>query len=211
VKYDIFKRINTGGTPLNSQEIRHCMSRNRSRDFLKQCTHTSEFDLATGGRFRNHIRMDDREVVLRFCAFWLRGVGEYVKEGSMDTYLEKTTAMLDDPSQVPDAQLEELHNAFRNAMANSYAVFGDYAFRKWPFNSTRQNPINRPLFECWSYALARVHPDELQRRKNDIISAARQLMTTNRDYLDAITTSTGDTRKVWLRFGLTEAAAKANT
>jgi hypothetical protein len=211
VKYDIFKRINTGGTPLNAQEIRHCMSRNRSRDFLKRCTHTSEFDRATGGRFRDHIRMDDREVVLRFCAFWLRGVEEYVKEGSMDTYLEKTTAMLDDPHQVPDAQLEELYNAFRNAMVNSYEVFGDHAFRKWPFNSTGRNPINRPLFECWSYELAQVHLDELRRRKNGIISAARQLMTANREYLDAITTSTGDSRKVRLRFTLTGAAAKAGT
>jgi hypothetical protein len=211
VKYDIFKRINTGGTPLNSQEIRHCMSRNRSRDFLKRCTHTTEFGLATGGSLRNHIRMDDREVVLRFCAFWLRGVEEYVKEGSMDTYLEKTTAMLDDPGQVPDAQLEELHNVFRNAMANSYAVFGDYTFRKWPFGSTRQNPINRPLFECWSYTLARDHLDELQQRKDYIVSDARQLMTTNRDYLDAITTSTGDSRKVRLRFALTAKAAKAGT
>src|SRR5215470_19507510 len=211
VKYDIFKRINTGGTPLNAQEIRHCMSRNRSRDFLKRCTHTHEFDLATGGRFRNHIRMDDREVVLRFCAFWLRGVEEYVKEGSMDNYLEKTTAMLDDPDQVPDARLEELHHAFRNAMVNSYEVFGDHAFRKWPLSSTDRNPINRPLFECWSYALAGVQLNELQRRKSEVTSAARHLMTTNRDYLDAITTSTGDSRKVRLRFALTEAAAKAGT
>ena len=34
VKFDIFRRINTGGTPLSAQEIRHCMSKNRSRQFL---------------------------------------------------------------------------------------------------------------------------------------------------------------------------------
>ena len=43
VKYDIFRRINTGGTPLNAQEIRHCMSKSRSRDFLKRCVQSSEF------------------------------------------------------------------------------------------------------------------------------------------------------------------------
>lgn len=38
VKFDIFKRLNTGGTPLKAQEIRHCMSQQRSREFLKACT-----------------------------------------------------------------------------------------------------------------------------------------------------------------------------
>src|SRR5215469_14979412 len=45
VKYDIFKRINTGGSPLNAQEIRHCMSLARSRKFLKLCAETEEFNL----------------------------------------------------------------------------------------------------------------------------------------------------------------------
>lgn len=209
VKYDIFKRINTGGTPLNAQEIRHCMSRNRSRDFLKRCTHAREFDSATGGRFRNHIRMDDREVVLRFCAFWLRGVEGYVKEGSMDAYLETTTHMLDDPKRVSDAELDQLYIAFRTALQNAYEVFGDHAFRKWPRGTEYRYPINRPLFECWSCVLAKYDIDDLSLRKGRIITTARDLMTDDQDYLDAITISTGDPRKVRLRFELTEQAAKA--
>jgi hypothetical protein len=35
VKFDIFKRINTGGSPLSAQEIRHCLSKTQSRSFLK--------------------------------------------------------------------------------------------------------------------------------------------------------------------------------
>lgn len=208
VKYDIFKRINTGGTPLNAQEIRHCMSRDRSRNFLKKCTHTPEFDTATGGRFRDHIRMDDREVVLRFCAFWLRGVDGYVDEGSMDGFLETTTSQLDDPAQVADDRLDALYLAFRQAMINSYEVFGEHAFRKWPLGSGGRNPINRPLFECWSYALAGQSLDDVSARKEQIAAAARELMTTDREYIEAITTSTGDPRKVRTRFGSTETAAR---
>lgn len=208
VKYDIFKRINTGGTPLNSQEIRHCMSRDRSREFLKRCTHSSEFDLATGGRFRDHIRMEDREVALRFCAFWLRGVEAYLGEGSMDAYLDTTTALLDDADEVSNERLDELYRAFCLAMTNSYEVFGEHAFRKWPLRVSRLNPINRPLFECWSYALARCEHEDVVRRKVAIVAAARNLMTHDLDYIDAITSSTGDSRKVRLRFDLTEKAAQ---
>ena len=30
VKFEIFRRVNTGGTPLSAQGIRHCMSGQRS-------------------------------------------------------------------------------------------------------------------------------------------------------------------------------------
>lgn len=88
VKYDIFKRINTGGSPLNAQEIRHCMSLDRSREFLKQCALTDEFNLATNGNLKKHIRMDDREVVLRYCAFRFLGIDGHAQSGSIEGYSE---------------------------------------------------------------------------------------------------------------------------
>jgi hypothetical protein len=209
VKYDIFKRINTGGTPLNAQEIRHCMSEDRSRSFLKACTQTEEFDTATGGSLREHIRMDDREVVLRYCAFWLRGVDGYAAEGSMDAFLETTTTMLDDPRQVSDATLDELYASFCSAMTKSYIVFGEHAFRKWPWDAQGRHPINRPLFESWSYVLSEYEEDDLERRREDIVAAARSLMTDDRAYNDAITAGTGSVAKVRLRFSKAEEAAQA--
>jgi hypothetical protein len=209
VKYDIFKRINTGGTPLNNQEIRHCMSRPRSRDFLKRCTHLEEFHLATGGGLRDHIRMDDREVVLRFCAFALDRVDGYLRVGAMDAFLETTTSKLDDPSQVSDERLDQLESDFSSAMTSAYEVFGTHAFRKWPLSSERNNPINRPLFECWSVVLMQFDIRDLKKRKERIVTAARTLMSSDREYIDAITSSTGDPHRVRRRFQLTEQAARA--
>jgi hypothetical protein len=42
IKYDIFNRVNTGGSPLTAQEIRHCMSKQRSRNFLKSLASISQ-------------------------------------------------------------------------------------------------------------------------------------------------------------------------
>lgn len=209
VKYDIFKRINTGGTPLNAQEIRHCMSEDRSRNFLKRCTQAPEFDIATGGSLHEHIRMDDREVVLRYCAFRLRGVEGYATEGSMDAFLETTTAILDDPYEISGDQLEELYESFRTTMIKCYAVFGDHAFRKWPHDSHGRHPINRPLFESWSYVLSKYTIEDLELREDAIVSAARDLMTEDRLYNDAITAGTGNIAKVRLRFVKAEQAAQA--
>lgn len=211
VKYDIFKRINTGGTPLNGQEIRHCMSKDRSRNFLKRCAHTSEFDLATGGSLRDHIRMDDREVVLRYCAFSRMGVEGYVSRarGSMDAFLEIATGMLDDPEQVTDRELADLYKKFSSAMVKCYTVFGGHAFRKWPYTTDRLSPINRPLFESWSYVLGQYSEADLTRRKDSIVAETRALMTNSREYNDAITSSTGSVAKVRLRFDKAEQAARA--
>lgn len=209
VKYDIFKRINTGGTPLNAQEIRHSMSENRSRDFLKRCTHTEEFNLATNGNLRDHIRMADREVVLRYCAFRLLGVDGYISAGSMETFLENATAMLDNPKQVPGDVLEELFVEFSSSMIKSYNIFGEHSFRKWPLDSNSRQPINRPLFESWSYVLRDFDHVDLSARKDLIVDAARNLMTYDRGYIDAITTGTGNIAKVRLRFERTELAARA--
>ncbi|MDJ1639704.1 DUF262 domain-containing protein [Streptomyces pakalii] len=200
VTYEIFKRINTGGTPLNAQEIRHCMSRPRSRDILKRMTHTHAFDMATGGRLKDHIRMNDREMALRFAAFWLHGLEAYHERPVMESFLMAATEMLDDPNRVPDEQVEALERAFERAMTNAHLVFEEHAFRKWPLGALGRSPINRALFETWSIALADYETADLARRREEIVHSARRRMSRDFEYLDAITSSTADRRRVDYRF-----------
>ena len=67
VKYDIFRRINTGGKPLNNQEIRNCFAEQGLRDTLKAMVSTAEFKTATDSSVRS-TRMDDQELLLRYLA-----------------------------------------------------------------------------------------------------------------------------------------------
>ncbi|MEU9884964.1 DUF262 domain-containing protein [Sphaerisporangium sp. NPDC051011] len=204
VMYDIFKRINTGGTPLNAQEIRHCMSRPRSRDILKRMTHTDAFAKATNG-LTDHIRMNDREMALRFAAFWLLGMDAYMENPVMEAFLMDATRLLDDPEAASDAKVQELESAFEAAMTSAYLIFGEHTFRKWPHGASGRSPINRALFETWSIAVTGYSAQDLAARREDIVAAARHRMTTDVDYLNAITSSTADRRRVAYRF---EAAAE---
>ncbi|WAL73015.1 DUF262 domain-containing protein [Kitasatospora sp. YST-16] len=212
VTYEIFKRINTGGTPLNAQEIRHCMSSPRSRGILHRMTHTNAFATATGGRLTDHIRMNDREMALRFAAFWLKGVEAYQERPMMELFLMDATEMLDDPKQVSDEQVAALEAAFERAMIHAHLVFGDHAFRKWQKHDDHyRSPINRALFESWSMALA--DPEytsaDLTERRASIVQAARERMTTDFTYLNAITSSTADRVRVSYRFEAAEMDAAA--
>jgi hypothetical protein len=198
LKFDIFKRINTGGSPLNAQEIRHCMSGPLARALLKRCVDSSEFSRATNGALHEHKRMMDRELALRFCAFrMLNEVEEYAAFGTMDAFLTAANRRLEELSE---NNREILFLAFQRAMISANLLFGVHAFRKWYLNNDFLYPINRALFETWSVALSNHDWDTLAASKEVLALEARKMMTDDREYLEAISVSTGDRRRVSTRF-----------
>ena len=198
VKFEIFRRINTGGTPLSAQEIRHCMSKTRSREFLKQLVGDESFVTATGGALMNHPRMADREVALRFVAFRLFTANDYEQHGSFDEFLGFVTNRLDDPTR---ESLENLGSDFVRGMTNGYAVFSENAFRKWPWEAMRKSPINRALFESWGTVLADYDEAAIRNAAEDLQTRAREMMTNDLEFLHSISSSTGSIRNVRTRLG----------
>ena len=200
VMYDIFWRINTGGTPLKAQEIRHCVSKQRSRAFLKELAETAAFETATSGKLRNHRRMVDRELALRFVAFWCRGPEGYLRNDSLESFLLRATRSLDDEHEIDAPALLEIRSAFERGLSLAHKVFGGHAFRKWPKGMDQLAPINRALFETWTVELARADKAVVQENAEMIKDLARQGMASDSGYMASVSSATGDVRSVQVRF-----------
>jgi hypothetical protein len=204
VKFDVFRRLNTGGSPLTAQEIRHCLSRTRSREFLKKLTSLASFTKATGSKFAKELRMTDRELALRFCAFRsISPLENYRTFESFDSFLLDFTRRLDGAQtnnhRLSDVEIDRLGTDFDRAMTNAELVFGEKAFRKFVF---RLGPINRALFESWAVALADYEASQLLPHKDGIVEDVAKHMTEyeHRAYLTAISQSTGNFAQIKKRF-----------
>lgn len=216
IKFDIFNRVNTLGSPLSAQEIRHAMSKKRSRNFLQSLVENESFDLATEHHFwskkggvnsRHSRRMSDRELALRFCAFRNFSMDQYKKQPSLDAFLVSFLKNVDDDSSdefVGTAELKQLHSDFQNAMINAGALLGNAAFRRWPLEVTRRGPINRAVFESQSVALADYALSELAPFKGEIAHRFREAFE-DPEYSRAVTVSTGTATRVALRIDKTKA------
>lgn len=200
VKFNIFKRINTGGEPLKPQEIRHALGGERSRDILKRMVSSDAFHQATAEAFKVDARMSARELALRFIAFQLDpDLKEYEQAESVDDYLMATIRKLDEPAVLSEVQVAALELKFERAMVAASVLFGEYAFRKWSLESDRRSPLNRALFESWSVALADYELDKLRARKDQIVKDVRKAFSSDRDYLASVTMATADLARVRMR------------
>ena len=179
VKYDIFRRLNTGGRPLNAQELRNCLASNMLRQSLREMSNSTEFSEATTGSVSD-VRMDAQELALRFIYFRYL----YIRDGNIEAY---SGAMDDDLDQSVDMfssdkliNHEEYVDAFKRAMCNAEYLFGRYAFRKVSerYKDEYRSVINKALFVCWSVLLSGYTTNEIEnklRRESMTLVLAQEL------------------------------------
>jgi Protein of unknown function DUF262 len=201
VKFNIFKRINTGGLPLSSQEIRHALNQGKASILLQDLAEGAEFQTATHEGIRDD-RMGDRECVLRVLAFMRTPYKDY-RVKNIDAFLNQCMI---DLNKLPDVEIQVLAGRFRRAMVDCYRLFGDRAFRKQKRGSPRRYPINRALFEVWSANIEALTPedvDRLQAKNGDLQDRFLSLLDDG-GFAGAISYGTGDPQKVRLRFSKIE-------
>jgi len=200
VKFTIFYRINTGGLVLTPQEIRHCLFQGKATAFLKRLATTNEFASATTNSIPAR-RMDDRECVLRFCAFYRHDYTRYVVP-DLDGFLSQC---MQDMNNCTEDELEELNAVFTQSMIKAKAVFGRYAFRKMDDRDGYRFPINKALFEAWSVCLARHSLVDLESKREQIVNGFVKAIREDYRFLKSISSATGSVAHVHKRFSQIEA------
>ena len=149
--FNIFRRLNTGGITLNSQEIRNALHPGPVRDFLKNLVTRQPFLDATDGGVRDD-RMGARELALRFCAFHLTSYRNY-NASDLDGFLNDAMRSI---NQMSDKQRSLLASDFDHAMTRSHNLFQENAFRRTLPYQQRRSPINRALFESTSVPILKI-------------------------------------------------------
>ncbi|MDR1860602.1 MAG: DUF262 domain-containing protein [Bacteroidales bacterium] len=177
IKYDIFRRINTGGRPLNNQEIRNCLTGRGMREAITTMTRMPEFRAATDNGIKAK-RMEDREVCMRFMLFSsLMEKGELDRyNGYMETWLDEfTEAHVKTVTDDFAPYIRKFSNAMRNA---EYLLGRQYAFRKITpkdlLPGAGKQLINKALFVCISTLLSCCEP-QLIREKNKPLALLKPL------------------------------------
>ncbi len=198
VKYNIFKRINTGGVVLEPQEIRHALNQGKPSDFVKKLAELPEFKRSTNYSIPTK-RMKDRDLVNRFLAFYLFGFEKY--EPELDAFLNKAMNKI---NELDNSKLDEIENNFIKALNLCFEIFNKYSFRKIDKNSKKSNPLNKALFDVVASTFSqlteneiRILKDNSQRVKSDLIS-----LLENPEFFKAISTSTGSNNSVLTRFAM---------
>ncbi|EUK18810.1 DUF262 domain-containing protein [Commensalibacter papalotli (ex Servin-Garciduenas et al. 2014)] len=182
IKYDIFDRVNRGGTQLNAQEMRHALYNGTATSLLEELAKNEDYKKLTGFDSREDKRMKGRMMILRFIALY----STYQKciniqySSDMNEYLANFMKFINEPKQ--QNLITEIKNIFSLTMKNCYSLFGEDAFR---FSKTgvseRRKPISMGLFEMVSYALACDIPTDTQKQKHiiDMIDQAKKYIEEN--------------------------------
>lgn len=156
LKYNIFKRINTGGLSLEPQEIRHALYQGFATKYLKELAALEEFKIATGYSVKSE-RMLDREFALRFIAFYELGIEKY--KGSIDFFLNDAMEYIN--KSYNQEYADAVKQIYIRSLVVAYKIFERFAFRKMP-DMEKRRPVNKALFEVWTVSLARRSEEEIE-------------------------------------------------
>lgn len=193
LKFDLFKRLNTGGKPLNNQEIRNCLSHPKVQKILKGMVELESFGLATDWSVKDD-RMDAREAALRFMYFndqysELNPLGQY--NGDMESTLDNH---IDELNKRDSENLEKYIKIYDNALKNAHFLFGSYCFRKILPSSVgkKRSPINKLLMLTMSVLLTKYDHIKLTKICNheSLVEPLAKLIDSEKDLFEAITYGT---------------------
>lgn len=172
IKFEVFKRLNTGGVRLNAQEIRNSTYPGPLNNLILRLSEDTAFHrlLRIKNKQRSAIfqEMRDAEFVLRFFTFrnsWDKFQGGMMR--AMDRFMA-------DHKNASAKEVSIMETAFRRALRAVEAAFGDNAFQRWqPEKKSWRKPVLASLFDAQMFAVQDMDPAQLTPKRARIVAALK--------------------------------------
>jgi hypothetical protein len=154
VLYDIFYRLNSGATPLSTQELRQVLNKGEFANYLIAITNDYQplhQVLKLQGPDK---RLVDIEIILRCMAMILYG-NEYT--GNLKKFLDSKMKSINENWAEMEEPISALYDQINLAIEKLRTVFGDYSSigRKYK-NGIQETRFNRVLFEVMIFFFTRL-------------------------------------------------------
>ena len=174
IKFEVFKRLNTGGVRLNAQEIRNSTYPGPLNDLLLELSVDPAFHRILGiknqSRSAIYREMRDVEFVLRFFTFrdtWNTFTGGMMRH--MDTFMVQNQRM-------GATELASAKRDFLETLTAVQAAFGERAFRRWqPDKKVWRSPVVASLYDAEMFAARGMDPSALNSRQPHIIAELQKM------------------------------------
>jgi hypothetical protein len=188
--YHIFQRLNTGGTPLASQEIRNCIYHGPLNDLLRELNCYKPWR-SIFGKDEEDSRQRDIELILRFLALYY---GSNIYERPMTDFLSK---FMHRHQNAPSEELAEMRALFQNTASTVLELLGERPCRI-------HAGINAAVFDSIFVAVAR---NVAAAREGTLADRYKRLLKDS-TYGRYVNSHTTDTEVVRLRIAQAETAVR---
>ena len=205
LRYHMFKRLNTGGELLSSQEVRNCTIRllgDKFNNFIIECSEYEYFKKAISNVIDDYAKTKkDQELVLRFFAL-KNNLANYKKDLDffLTNYMEKVTI-----NELPFDYVKE-KEIFEKTFKSIYDIDGKNAFSS--VINLEDNKFKTDIimyfYDSFTCGLAQCE-DVIDTKSSDAMKQALNYLRKNNEFLK---TRTGGKRNTEERIALVEKAIR---
>jgi len=200
IKFELFERLNTGSVHLNAQELRNCIYLGPYNNLIKELASDKDF-LSLLGLKEPDKRMRDRELVLRFFAFYHTPYYQY--KPPMKKFLNDE---MEKYRKIQEEEANKLKATFKKSVEITKTVFGDYAFKRFVAGTERdpngfwEGRVNRALYDIVMFGFTLYDKRQIISYSDAIREELLWLMTHDNDFIKSITVSTDKREHVNIHF-----------